>query len=145
MSGPRITLSLPMPPSINSTHGIGKQRKKVYAIDEDYGRVLIGFKERQKLYRRPHYIAWQNAAGAEILAARPRLPVRELPAGWYCARILVAASAPPDVDNIVKVTVDLLHWMRMTPDDQWLWRQSSTRSRRIEPGRCEVTVWSVTP
>lgn len=33
----------------------------------------------------------------------------------------------------------------MTPDDQWLWRQSSTRSRRIEPGRCEVTVWSVEP
>lgn len=145
MTRPRITLSLPLPPSINHTHGIGKSRKKKFTVDEDSGRVFMGFRERQKLYRKPHYVAWQNAAGAEIMAARPNLPVRELGPGWYCIRMLWPADAPSDTDNPVKPLVDLLHWMRVTPDDRWLWRESASRSRRIEPGRCKVTVWSVQP
>ena len=69
MTRASITLSLPMPPSINSTHGIGKTRKKIFAMDEDLGRIFMGFRDRQTLYRKPHYVAWQNAAGAEIMAA----------------------------------------------------------------------------
>lgn len=145
MTRASITLSLPMPPSINSTHGIGKTRKKIFAMDEDLGRIFMGFRDRQTLYRKPHYVAWQNAAGAEIMAARPRLTVRELPAGWYCARMLWPAESPVDTDNPVKVLLDLLHWMRVTPDDRWCWRETASRSHRIEAGRCQVTVWSLAP
>lgn len=145
MTSPRICLSLPMPPSINATHGIGASRKARFASDGEGERVFVGFAERQRLYRKPHYRRWMNDAGSEIIAARPRLPIRELPPGWYCARMLWAASAPADVDNPVKVLLDLLHWMRITPDDRWCWGESAYRSRRIEPGRCEVTVWSLTP
>lgn len=145
MTDARITLSLPMPPSINSTHGVTSGRKARYARDEDGERVFAGFAERQRIYRKPHYRRWINEAGAEIIAARPGLAVRELPAGWYCARMLWPASAPVDADNPCKPLSDLLHFMRVTPDDRWLWRVSATRSRRIEPGRCEVTVWSVEP
>lgn len=141
---PRITLSLPLPPSINHTHGIGKITKKTFTQDETGGRIFAGFKERQKLYRMPHYKRWCDAAGDEVIAARPRLPVRELPARrWYCFRALWPAGAAPDVDNPVKVLIDFLTWMRITPDDRLCWRESATRSHRIEPGRCEVTVWSL--
>lgn len=143
MTRPRITLALPLPPSINHTHGIGKSRKKKFTVDEESGRVFMGFVERQRLYRKPHYRRWQDDAGLAVIAARPGLQLRELPPGWYCLRLLVAADAPPDVDNVVKVTLDFLHWMRITPDDAWCWGQSAYRSRGIASGRCEATVWSM--
>lgn len=174
MTHHRITLSLPMPPSVNNTHGVRSGRKPKFgkalvpleradgtplsipaAIWRKKGRaalagvetdrIFMGFGARAEVYRQPHYVRWIRDASTEILAARPRLPMRELPAGWYCARMFWSADAPADTDNPVKPLLDLLSYMQITPDDRWCWGESAYRSHRIESGRCEVTVWSLRP
>lgn len=89
------------------------------------------------------YLAWVDAAGKEIIAQRPHLPHKSLPAGAFTAHLLVSRDDPGDIDNRLKSLLDLLHRMQVTPDDRHLWDARVTRSAAIKPGRCNVLLSSV--
>jgi Holliday junction resolvase RusA-like endonuclease len=119
---PRIFLDLPRPTSTNRMHapaGSGKRRS-----DE--------------------YEAWRTAAGWEIAAARPRMPVRALPAGCrWRSRIRISVDDRIDADNPVKPLHDLLVSLRIVPDDRNLWGGSYCRSASVPKGRIHVWIWSI--
>jgi Holliday junction resolvase RusA-like endonuclease len=150
----RIDLDLPLPPSINSAHDIAPMRPRRASGKSltDWESWLDGKIAHQPrdakiaVFRSKTYERWRKESQLEIIAARPRLEIRELPFGMhYCARMRWNAKAAPDVDNPIKPCLDLLHSMRITPDDRMCWHVSAGRSWHVAPGRAHVRVWSITP
>lgn len=119
---PAVSLVLPLPVSTNRLHvGSGKSRRRT----EDYS-------------------AWRDAAGWEIVQARPRLTVKALPARcWWRSRLRWPVNDAADSDNRIKALHDLLVSMGVTPDDRWLHGGSYGRSALCPPGKCLVRVWSL--
>lgn len=124
MSRPDIAFTLSLPTSVNRTH-----------VQRPDGQV----------YRSGAYNAWRKTAGNEFLRVKSKLPCKELPHGWYRLRLRWPVEDAADVTNRTKALVDWLVWMKITPDDRWLWAISEGRSRHVGRGLCSVRVWSVTP
>lgn len=125
MSMPKymITLTIPIPTSTNrlqrSARGGGRYNSKEYE-------------------------AWKAAAGAEILAQRPQLPIRSLPAGRpYNIVLRLPESVRGDRDNRLKAALDLLAAMGITPDDSLNHSGGYGPSQKLPSWRAEVTVWTV--
>ena len=115
-----ITFNLPAPPSTNKLYnGMGANRRRA-----------VG------------YTTWSNASGREILAQRAKLAVRELPKGWFIARIRLPIDDPADSDNRLKALFDLLRKIHVTPDDRWRYGAAFGRSPLVPKGRIIVTVRS---
>ena len=90
------------------------------------------------------YRAWKLQAGKEILAQRPKMAVRSLPPGLpYGILIRVAVTDPADIDGRLKTLIDLLHQMRMTPDDKLLFDQRIYRASKAVPGLMRVRIWTL--
>ena len=84
------------------------------------------------------YQDWKELAGKEILAQRPRLQCRSLPVQPYDVQIRIAVSDRGDIDNRAKALLDLLHEMRLTPDDGLLYDLRITRSPEVPIGVVHV-------
>ena len=112
-----LTLTLPIPPSVNALHiGAAKGRR-----------------------RSPAYIGWLNEAGWRIAEARGKHGPRNLPAErWYWTDIRLPHTHVGDTDNRLKALHDLLHEMGVTPDDKWLLGGTYMRCPQVEPGHVEV-------
>lgn len=118
---PRVTLSLPVPPSTNHLYiGWGRGRR-----------------------RHPSYTAWVSVAGNEILTQRPALPVKRLPPGPYGIDTEIPITDPGDIDNRNKALLDLLRDMGITPDDRHLHDARIRRSADLPAGRITATVWAM--
>lgn len=122
MTAPRLSLILPLPPTIWRLHvGTGKSQR-----------------------RTPEYVAWLHEAGWRINEARPRWALRGLPPDApYRARVRWPHGDGADADNRLKALFDLLVTMRVTPDDRMLDGGSFGRSQLVPPGCCSVAVWSI--
>jgi hypothetical protein len=116
-----ITLTLPMPPSVNNLHiGTGKNCR-----------------------RHPTYEAWIQEAGWRIVEARAQWATKALPAdAWYWTDIRLPHTHLGDSDNRIKALHDLLWTMQVTPDDKWLLGGTYMRAHDVEPGTCTVTATS---
>lgn len=91
------------------------------------------------------YTDWIAAAGGEIVAQRPKMPIKALPSGPYAVTVEISETDPGDIDNRMKAVLDLLVRMQITPDDRWLWGQSSRRTRTIPSGKIRVVIRTVEP
>lgn len=110
-----ITLSLPYPPTVNS----------LYANVPGKGRV-----------KTERYKTWVQAAGWNILAARPQ----PLEGPFILEMILYVADAKRrDVDNTVKPVLDLLVEHRLVEDDH---KCVELRVRKVKAARpyADITV-----
>ncbi len=86
------------------------------------------------------YTDWIATAGGEILAQRPKMPIKALPSGPYAVTVEIPETDPGDIDNRMKAVLNLLVRMQITPDDRWLWVQGSRRSRTIPSGQIRVVI-----
>ncbi len=116
-----ITFTLPSPTSANDLHE----------------------RRGSKVVKSAEYKAWITRAGQEILVQRAKMPLRQLPPGWFYARIRIALDDPADADNRHKALFDLLHVMGVTPDDKHLYGGSFGRSAKVARGTLVVTVRSI--
>jgi hypothetical protein len=94
----------------------------------------------------PFYEAWKDRAMTEIVLQLPSMRFKALPPGNYCAGIMVALETfagidPVDLDNRLKAIFDLLHRMRITPDDKWLYSFVVSYDPRIAVGYTQIGVW----
>jgi|SRR5271166_1761446 len=115
-----ITIELPLPPSANHAYfnvpGKGRRPSAKHA-------------------------EWKREAGWLIKLAR----LTPLPTGRYSFSLLLPAMMYGDVDNRVKLVLDLLgpRGMRVTPDDKFARIDLVDRSGDVPSGRCIVSVSSV--
>lgn len=110
-----VTLSLPMPPSVNS----------LYANAPGRGRV-----------KTRNYTKWREAAGWLLVAQRPgRIK------GRYSLDIAVPARTRGDISNLIKATEDLLVLHGVTDDDSNAWAVSIRRDEGAT--EAQITVGSV--
>lgn len=95
-------------------------------------------------YSSREYEAWKAAAGGEIMAQRPKLARRSLPAGApYVAILFVSAADRGDRDNRMKAALDLLSAMGITPDDKFNEKGGYAAAGDLKPGRCRICVWPI--
>lgn len=116
-----MQFTLPIPTSTNKLHtgnGADKRRTKGYSD-------------------------WLKVAKLTIMTQRLNNPIRQLPAGWYVARVYVPLADPGDIDNRTKALFDALKTMRVTPDDKWLFGHITYRSSMVPEGMCRVWVKSI--
>lgn len=114
-----LTLTLPMPPSVNGL----------------YARSKAGVSKSVQ------YAAWLDEAGWRI--NEQRKGQKWLPkASWYWTDIRLPHSHLGDSDNRLKAVHDLLHQMGVTPDDKWLLGGTYMRCHEVEPGKIVVSARS---
>ncbi len=113
----------------------------VLSVPTSTNRLFIGKGKRKTA----DYTDWIATAGGEILAQRPKMPIKALPSGPYAVTVEIPETDPGDIDNRMKAVLDLLVRMQITPDDRWLWVQGSRRSRTIPSGQIRVVIRTVEP
>lgn len=90
-NGPRISLDLPLPPSVN-------QSRKIDWAGQSKVR------------------AWRESAGIMLMAARPRMTTRKIP-GQFEATIVLSEKCRLDPDNAVKSLIDFARRFDLITDD----------------------------
>lgn len=120
----RLTFVLPTPTSVNHLYRPGP---------------TPGSRKRTDAANR-----WLATAKQEIMAQRGAMPKKALRPGPYAVRIRLSLDDPGDVDNRAKLILDVLHHMKVTPDDSWCYNLSIGRSASVNPGFAVVTVRSIT-
>jgi Holliday junction resolvase RusA-like endonuclease len=107
-----ITLSLPLPPSVNN--------------------LFVNRKDGKGRFTSPRYAAWKKAAGLELLVQRP---------GRVWGNYEVNITFPKtraDGDNLVKPILDLLVTHQITDDDAKC--QDCRWVKSGQPGSVSVTI-----
>lgn len=117
----RITLDLPLPPVVNHMYG----------------------RNRDGVFTRSHVKRWKKQAGTEILIQITTASVKSLGCGRYGVRIRWPEDDPADVDGRLKAMLDLLVWMRLTPDDRFCRHLSVGFTPTLAAPRCAVRLWSM--
>lgn len=147
MPAARLSLVLPLPPSVNHSHGVREiAGKSKLTIRQAKAIGLVSEGEATfALFRQPHYRAWIKEAGLCILAQRPAMPVKALGPGFYGLRVRWPQDMRGDNSNRIKALEDFLAYMRITPDDRFERKLDAGFSRHVEPGTCAVTVWTLRP
>ena len=112
-----ITLTLPIPPSVNG----------------------LWVRTNGGVSKSVQYNAWLQEAGWRI--NEQRKGQKWLPGGvWYWTDIRLPHSHLGDSDNRIKAVHDLLHSMGVTPDDKWLLGGTYMRCHSVDPGTIVVSV-----
>ena len=120
----RLEFVLPMGPSVN----------KLY-IGEGENRTIT-----------PFYRAWGKECESELMMQLSPMARRALPKGHYCFGMVASPRTldeldPIDLDNRIKVYLDILHRMRITPDDHWLYSIVVSRDPGMAEGFTQMAVW----
>jgi Holliday junction resolvase RusA-like endonuclease len=97
----KITLDLPMPPSLNRLWKIGKNRKT----------------GKRFLMRSPAYEAWLTEAGYSVATQMRAQPVKAI-SGLYSLTLRLRLGATSDLDNRIKAVSDLLQAHRVIDNDK---------------------------
>jgi Holliday junction resolvase RusA-like endonuclease len=109
-----ITLSLPIPPSVNDLFDGGRRTRRRFKSDR--------------------YKAWEDEADGCLYQQKQGVVV-----GAYVVEIGLPEMMRGDVDNRIKPVLDFLVSRGLTPDDKHLRKLSIERSEAVEPGWCHVT------
>jgi hypothetical protein len=143
----RLSLVLPLPPSVNHSHGMAVAPRPTKRLSPRVKKAmgLSGREDSDRLivYRRDYYTAWIKQAGLAVMVQRPKMPVKALGPGRYGLRVRWPEDMRGDVSNRVKALEDFLVYMRMTPDDKHERILIASFSRHVEPDTCAVTVWTL--
>lgn len=116
-----ITLTLPIPPSVNDLFDGGRKTKRRFKSDR--------------------YKAWEDEADGCLYQQKCSATFQQmsLPViGAYVVEINLPEMMRGDIDNRSKAVIDFLASRGVTPDDKHLWKVSIERSRDVEPGWCHV-------
>lgn len=118
----RITLDLPLPPSVNRLWKIGKNRKS----------------GKRQMYRSPEYERWLVAAGWEVQRQKPGLPVKTIH-GLYSLSVRLRLGVGSDLDNRIKAISDLLQAQGIIENDK-LCRKLEVIWEDDLPVECRITL-----
>ena len=113
---PVIRIDLPVPISLNNAYANRKTGR--------------GGRYPTKAHK-----AWKDAAGWELVAAKPGKI-----SGPYCLTLLLAQTIRGDISNRIKLVEDLLVEHGITPDDRCAQSVGVRRSFHVITGRCLVIV-----
>lgn len=89
------------------------------------------------------YSEWKDEAGKDILAQRAMLSMRRRIEGHYGFMIVMNPGVRIDLNNALKASIDLMHWMNITDDDSMNRIGLYGANPRIDPRRALVSVWPV--
>lgn len=115
---------LPFGPSANHLYrGTGRNRTRTEAYDH-----------------------WHHLATGLILQQRAKMTMKAIPPTRYCAGVLVSpldvnGLDKADLDNRIKAMLDVLQFMRVTPNDSLCDSIVTQREAMMEPGWTQVAVW----
>ena len=74
---------------------------------------------------------------------RGRTAVKSLRRDCFCGLLLLAIDNSACMDNWGKEIFDMLHHMRVTPDDKYLYLFATSRDADTKAGTCGIVVWSL--
>lgn len=147
MPAARLSLVLPLPPSVNHTLGMatvpGTTKRIHPRVRKALGLAGREDSDRFCVYRREHYTAWIKQAGLAVMVQRPKMPVKALGPGRYGLRVRWPEDMRGDNSNRIKALEDFLVYMRITPDDKHERILIASFSRHVAPDTCAVTVWTM--
>ena len=89
------------------------------------------------------YAEWKEEAGKDILAQRAMLSMRRRIEGHYGFMIVMNPGVRIDLNNALKASIDLMHWMNITDDDSMNRIGIYGVNPQIDPRRALVSVWPV--
>lgn len=106
----RYVTVLPMPPSVNAAHAVGKQFK--------YGKAVARHGSDRAVYRSSEYTDWLQYASIEFRKQFPKGVPEKLQGRIHIDYIFVFPTAAGDTDNRVKVCQDFLQGKFFDNDSQ---------------------------
>lgn len=114
----RVTLTIPLPVSTNN---------------------LTAHSRRNPVFSSPAYVAWMKEAGLTLIEHGKVWRGRTVTGHFGFAITLPEGCG--DVDNRTKATLDLLHTMKITPDDRMCRLTLSGFSPDLPPSRARFAFW----
>ena len=108
------TLTLPLPPPINQTYGIGNRR----------------------MYKTDKAKEWENLAGYILLPLRPKNPMK----GRLCAKFTMFLKWDRDLDSSLKLLFDLMQKMRFYVNDSQIDEMRIKKVKDKENPRLEIEI-----
>jgi Holliday junction resolvase RusA-like endonuclease len=119
-----VTFLIPIPPSLNNAYA---------TVMTKHGRM--------KRVKKADIAPWRKEAWAEL--HRQKAP--KLAAGWYTVDMAISPQTRGDIDNRIKMALDLLVKLGFTPDDKWLWRVTIERSEEVPAKIMRLSYQAVAP
>jgi Holliday junction resolvase RusA-like endonuclease len=115
----RVTLNLPIPPSVNRLWRVSGRR----------------------VHRSARYVAWQRSAGWELQVQKPAPFPADATIGLNIRAGMT--SKRRDIDNLAKAICDLMQAHGVIDNDAAVKDLRLTWDDSIEPGRVRVEAWAI--
>lgn len=119
-----ITLTLPVPPSLNNLYPtVVKKEKSPTGLAsigrvsrEDYLAAVSGAKPKTRRIKSRDYEDWIRRADAMLMMQKPKFRGRTIEGKWGVGILMPPETA--DLDNRIKPILDFLVRLGLTPDDR---------------------------